>query len=53
MAQQDILLGSAVVKHDLKNEVPVVAMNNSDAPIKLYKGTTIGQLTAVQVESER
>ena len=25
MAQQDILLGSAVVKHDLKNEVPVVA----------------------------
>ena len=28
-------------------------MNNSDAPIKLYKGTTIGQLTAVQVESER
>ncbi|CAB3979471.1 Hypothetical predicted protein [Paramuricea clavata] len=53
MAQQDILLGSAVVRHDLIYEVPVVAMNNSDAPIKLYKGTTIGQLTAVQVESER
>ncbi|KXJ07775.1 Retrovirus-related Pol polyprotein from transposon 17.6 [Exaiptasia diaphana] len=52
MARQDVLLGSGVVVRDSGNRIPVLVMNNSESPAKLYGGTSIGQLCTVLVEEK-
>jgi hypothetical protein len=53
MVKQDILLGSGVVVRNIENRIPVLIMNNSESPIKLYSGTSIGQLSTVTVEDDK
>ncbi|KAK3746994.1 hypothetical protein QZH41_011945 [Actinostola sp. cb2023] len=36
MAKQNVLLGAGVVVRSIKNEIPILVMNNSASPIKLY-----------------
>ena len=53
MTRQNVLLGAGVVVRDTKNEIPILVMNNSEDPIKLYSGTSIGQLSTVSVKEEK
>ncbi|KAK3699102.1 hypothetical protein QZH41_008905, partial [Actinostola sp. cb2023] len=52
MAKQNVLLGAGVVVRSIKNEIPILVMNNSASPIKLYNGTSIGHLSTVTVQDE-
>ena len=53
MTRKNVLLGAGVVVRDIKNEIPILVMNNSEAPIKLYSGTSVGQLSTVMVEEDK
>ncbi|KAK3738177.1 hypothetical protein QZH41_007177 [Actinostola sp. cb2023] len=52
MAKQNVLLGAGVVVRSIKNEIPILVMNNSASPIKLYNGRSIGHLSTVTVQDE-
>ena len=53
MARLGILMGAGLVAAGPQNRIPVIVMNNSELPVKLFVGTRIGALSPGRVEEEQ